>query len=72
MADTMAQNQTTLSASQQRERLIIQGAVQGVGFRPFVYRVAKKLGLSGFVQNSASGVVIEIEGSAPALQAFHQ
>ena len=36
--------------------------VQGVGFRPFVYRLARERGLGGFVRNSASGVEIEVEG----------
>lgn len=72
MAESMVQSQPTISVSQHRERLIIQGVVQGVGFRPFVYRVAKKLGLNGFVQNNASGVLIEIEGSTSALQTFYQ
>jgi hydrogenase maturation protein HypF len=45
-----------------RRRLLISGAVQGVGFRPFVYREAVRLGLSGWVQNSAMGVTVEVEG----------
>ena len=42
-------------------RIELGGVVQGVGFRPFVYREAVLLGLKGFVQNSMSGVVIEAE-----------
>lgn len=45
-----------------RLRLVCEGAVQGVGFRPTVYRVAKELNLKGFVKNSPSGVIVEIEG----------
>ncbi|RUR28563.1 carbamoyltransferase HypF [Legionella qingyii] len=46
----------------ERLRIIIQGQVQGVGFRPCVYRIAKQLDLTGWIQNSASGVLIEVQG----------
>ena len=42
--------------------LSIQGTVQGVGFRPTVYNLATSMSLSGFVANTAEGVVIEVEG----------
>lgn len=45
-----------------RLRIRITGAVQGVGFRPHVYRLAASAGLGGFVQNSFQGVLIEVEG----------
>jgi hydrogenase maturation protein HypF len=45
-----------------RRRLHVRGIVQGVGFRPFVYNLARRLGLAGYVLNSSSGVTIEIEG----------
>ena len=45
-------------------RLRVTGTVQGVGFRPFVYRHAVGLGLRGFVRNDSAGVLIEVEGSA--------
>ncbi|OIO00014.1 carbamoyltransferase HypF [Candidatus Desantisbacteria bacterium CG1_02_49_89] len=51
-------------------RIELGGVVQGVGFRPFVYREAVLLGLKGFVQNSMSGVVIEAEGPAGRLKKF--
>jgi hydrogenase maturation protein HypF len=44
--------------------------VQGVGFRPFVYRLARELGLTGWVQNTNQGVVIQLEGEEPALEQF--
>jgi hydrogenase maturation protein HypF len=47
-----------------RKRIVVRGTVQGVGFRPFVYNLARRLSLSGFVQNNAQGVVIEAEGGA--------
>ncbi len=48
--------------SRRRLRLRIAGSVQGVGFRPFVYRLARSLHLAGFVENSSAGVTIEVEG----------
>ncbi|HXH94796.1 MAG TPA: carbamoyltransferase HypF [Thermoanaerobaculia bacterium] len=45
-----------------RRRILVRGIVQGVGFRPFVHNLAHALDLRGFVRNSASGVVIEVEG----------
>src|SRR5579863_4192409 len=56
----------------QRQRILIQGIVQGVGFRPFVYGQALNLGLAGFVCNDSQGVTIEIEGSSEALDSFQQ
>ena len=53
-----------------RLRLVVHGAVQGVGFRPFVYRLAREFDLRGWVGNSAQGVLIEIEGRAAAAEAF--
>jgi hydrogenase maturation protein HypF len=53
-----------------RLQIAIQGAVQGVGFRPFVYRLATELGLAGQVRNDAQGVHIEVEGAAPLLEQF--
>jgi hydrogenase maturation protein HypF len=54
----------------QRRRIRVQGIVQGVGFRPFIYRTATRLGLSGFVQNDSSGLVVEVEGPEEAIKAF--
>lgn len=54
----------------QRLRVVIRGAVQGVGFRPFVYRLARNLDLTGWVNNSAQGVFAEVEGPIPALNDF--
>jgi hydrogenase maturation protein HypF len=51
-----------------RLRILVRGTVQGVGFRPFVYRQAQALGLSGWVSNSMEGVVIEAEGGQRELQ----
>ncbi len=55
-----------------RMRLTAIGAVQGVGFRPFVYRLANELELVGFVCNNSQGVTIEVEGALRQLQRFQQ
>jgi len=52
--------------------LRIDGLVQGVGFRPFIYRLATDCGLSGWVANTPQGVELEIEGTAAALARFRQ
>ena len=53
-----------------RVHVSVQGVVQGIGFRPFVYRLARSLGLSGWVSNTADGVEIEVEGRAEQRAAF--
>ena len=52
--------------------MLINGIVQGVGFRPFVYRLAVSYGLKGFIRNTASGVLIEVQGSPAFLKEFSQ
>jgi hydrogenase maturation protein HypF len=54
----------------ERRAVIVRGIVQGVGFRPFVYALAKRLFLDGFVRNSAGAVLIEIEGDRKSLEHF--
>lgn len=56
--------------ARQRVRVKVSGAVQGVGFRPFVYRLATDLRLSGWVLNSSQGVVVDAEGASESLQDF--
>ncbi len=51
-------------------RIIIRGAVQGVGFRPYIYRLATEIGLNGWVINSSQGVFIEVEGERGKLDEF--
>lgn len=48
----------------------IEGTVQGIGFRPFVYRIAKESKLKGFVKNNPEGVTIEVEGEIKNLNKF--
>ncbi len=56
--------------TRERAKVVVRGAVQGVGFRPFVYRLATELALEGWVVNSAQGVFIEVEGPRSALDQF--
>ncbi len=53
-----------------RIRYHFMGIVQGVGFRPFVFRTALQCGLTGFVQNTIDGVIAEVQGSDSALKEF--
>jgi hydrogenase maturation protein HypF len=53
-----------------RYRVSIQGIVQGVGFRPFVYQQAKAGKLTGYVTNTSQGVELEIEGESEAIENF--
>ncbi|MDR3751038.1 MAG: carbamoyltransferase HypF, partial [Terracidiphilus sp.] len=54
----------------ERRAVQVCGVVQGVGFRPFVYRLAQEEGLAGFIGNDTDGVTIEIEGPAARVEAF--
>lgn len=54
------------------KRIKIRGIVQGVGFRPFVYRLAREHDLSGFVENDSAGVTIEVEGGQDRLESFER
>ncbi len=56
--------------NRERVRIVVRGAVQGVGFRPFVYRLATELQLDGWILNSAQGVFIEAEGASDTLRQF--
>jgi hydrogenase maturation protein HypF len=55
-----------------RRQIHIRGIVQGVGFRPFVYNLAQRLHLSGYVLNSSAGVLIEVEGREAELHHFER
>jgi hydrogenase maturation protein HypF len=59
-----------MTAAIQRVRVRVEGVVQGVGFRPYVHRLAVELGLDGFVRNDARGAVIEVEGLQDAIDAL--
>lgn len=62
---------TSIAPTIQRWRILIEGIVQGVGFRPFVYGQALEWGLGGFVLNDSLGVTIEVEGLLTQLEGFH-
>ena len=55
---------------QERREVSVRGIVQGVGFRPFVYALAHRHGLTGLVRNDAEGVYIEVEGGVESLDLF--
>ena len=62
---------TTVTAAEPTARRIhIRGVVQGVGFRPFIYRLARAHALRGWVLNGADGVRIHVEGAADAVESF--
>ena len=58
------------STARRRIRIRLRGIVQGVGFRPFVYNLARELRLGGYVSNSSAGLVAEVEGDPEALDRF--
>jgi len=59
-----------MKGERKRETALVQGVVQGVGFRPFVYNLARGLGLTGWVTNTAAGVELAVQGSVAALEEF--
>jgi hydrogenase maturation protein HypF len=63
----MASPPAAASPTRRRLRIRVEGVVQGVGFRPYVYRLANELRLGGHVLNDDRGVLIEVEGAARAL-----
>ena len=54
-----------------RLRSLFTGTVQGVGFRPSLYRLARRHNLSGFIKNTGQGVFLEIEGEAYVVDLFY-
>ncbi|MFP4686805.1 MAG: carbamoyltransferase HypF [bacterium] len=61
-----------MKSAKSRLRIEVKGTVQGVGFRPFVYRLADKFSLNGWVNNSAAGLFIEVEGPDEKLDKFKE
>ena len=60
----------TVGGQRVRRRIRVTGVVQGVGFRPFVHRLATQLDLTGHVGNDTEGVVVEVEGGASSVAVF--
>jgi len=56
--------------NQKRKKIKVEGAVQGVGFRPYIYNLAVKYHLSGYVTNTSNAVIIEVEGNQASLENF--
>ncbi len=61
---------STVESTGRRVRARVEGAVQGVGFRPYVYRLAGEHGLAGWVLNDERGVLLEVEGAPDAVEGF--
>lgn len=61
---------STTPVRMERLRIVLRGAVQGVGFRPTVYRLADKMRVAGWVRNSAAGLEIEVEGTTEQTNDF--
>ncbi|MBF1694385.1 acylphosphatase, partial [Selenomonas sp.] len=70
MADAAYSAVHTEGGAAERRAFRVSGIVQGVGYRPFVYRLAEAYALGGWVLNDSAGVGIEAEGTAAALDAF--
>ena len=66
MSDTLVQIDSV------RQRLTVTGVVQGVGFRPFVHRIATDLGLTGFVGNNSGAVFLEVQGPGTRIGEFRR
>src|SRR5580658_3450980 len=56
--------------TRERRRFAVRGVVQGVGFRPFVWNLASRLRLGGWVRNTSGAVIIEIEGERACIETF--
>src|SRR5687767_3256597 len=64
---------TAVTVRHHEARLVrVAGVVQGVGFRPFVYHLARAAELTGWVRNDATGVLIHVEGTADRLDGFYE
>ncbi len=70
MSNARNANNLTAGNTIQRLAIVVRGVVQGVGFRPFIYNAARRCGLSGWVQNEADLVRIEVQGRQQQLDTF--
>jgi hydrogenase maturation protein HypF len=64
--------ETLVGSVDVRRRFTVTGVVQGVGFRPFVHRIASGLGLTGFVGNDSGAVFLEVQGPCARIDEFHR
>jgi len=70
MADTLHLPDDDTGTAIGRVGVRVRGAVQGVGFRPFIWTLAGRYGLAGWVRNDSDGVEAELEGPTPAIEGF--
>jgi hydrogenase maturation protein HypF len=70
LTDNLPANRNEREAQPLRRGVLVCGVVQGVGFRPFVYRLAQEEGLAGLIGNDTDGVTIEIEGPSEGIERF--
>ena len=68
--NTSAQDTPDIPVEPRAVHILVEGVVQGVGFRPFVYRLANSLNLTGWVRNTSRNVTISIGGATSAIDAF--
>ncbi|HTY29867.1 carbamoyltransferase HypF [Mycobacterium sp.] len=66
----MTESPLLLRSDDVRQRFTVTGVVQGVGFRPFVHRIASELGLAGFVGNDSGAVFLEVQGERARVDEF--
>jgi hydrogenase maturation protein HypF len=66
----MTESPLMLRSDDVRQHFIVTGVVQGVGFRPFVHRIASELGLAGFVGNDSEAVFLEVQGERARVDEF--
>jgi acylphosphatase len=59
-----------LAPGTERLHIVLRGAVQGIGFRPTIYRIAQKLRLAGWVRDTEAGIEMEVEGDSKQLTSF--
>src|ERR1700738_2573731 len=66
----MTETPLILRSDDVRQHFTVTGVVQGVGFRPFVHRIASELGLAGFVGNDSGAVFLEVQGERARVNEF--
>ncbi len=72
MADSLKTSTVKTALKESSLEILVTGQVQGVGFRPFIYRIAKQHQLNGWVKNRSGEVIIQVQGLASQLKSFQQ